>query len=176
MMKWHETIPPSPTTRTGTFAHLCTAVSKPPSLCLSLSPSVLLACFLFLKSGNTSGCWEFSFHLSWCGKSALFSQVDKKRRRNEGNERISRFLLRSEEGFFTMFFFSGKRHRRQPIVQFHAVKNSVPHLHLVSPQSDALWRLKEKCNHVWLSSTEQRTTVYCVYTVCCCWLAGMRLE
>lgn len=35
------------------------------------------------------------------------------------------------------------------------------------------WCLKEKCNHVPLWSTEQRTTIYNAYA-CCCWLADTR--
>ena len=45
----------------------------------------------------------------------------QKRRRNEGNERISRFLLRSEGGVLGCFWQTAQE--RQPMVQRHAVKS-----------------------------------------------------
>lgn len=61
----------------------------------------------------------FSSSLMW--RERLVLPGRQKRRRNEGNERISRFLLRSEGGVLGCFWQTAQE--RQPMVQFHAVKS-----------------------------------------------------
>lgn len=105
MMKWHKTTPSSSFTQ---HTHIHTYTPHTPLRGALISPCRPLF---------VSEIWKYfrllrvSFHLAWCGESALFCQVRQKRRRNEGNERISRFLL-SPEGWG----WQSKWHRSQPIV------------------------------------------------------------
>lgn len=116
-MTWNHRPPFTNRTHTA-HSHTFTAtLSKSPflSLCRSGFP-------LFV-----SEIWKYfrllraSFHLTWCGESALFSQVDKRRDEMRGMKGFPGFLPRSEEDFF--LDVSGKRHRKQPVVQFHAAKS-----------------------------------------------------
>lgn len=155
MMKWHETIPLHPP---HTSAHLYIAVSKSPSFFPSLSLSICLASSFCFWNLEILQAVESFFSSYLMRQEHLVLPGRQKRRRNERNERISRFLLRSEDGVFKDV--SGKRRRRQPIVQFRAVKNSVSHLHFVCQQSNVQWCLKEEGNHVWLWGTEQGPRTY----------------
>lgn len=105
-------------THTSTFTHLqYTLLSKPTVLSL---PVLLL--FLILEILQAAESF-FSSLLMW--RERLVLPGRQKRRRNEGNERIARFLARSERGFLRMFLTE--------VVQFPAVKSYRPPTYTMSP-------------------------------------------
>lgn len=107
-------------TRTPTRKHTCTL----PRVNLPFSPLFLSICPAYPFS-FASKIWKHfrllsvSFHLSWCGGSTLFSQVDKRRDEMRGTKGFPGFYV----GFLGRFWQSGKK---MVYSEFYTVKKLVP--------------------------------------------------